>query len=283
MTERPGPPAFVRSLEHLVDFVDTAAMGLHWVGADGTILWANPADYEPLGYSAGDYIGHNIAEFHADPHVIADILRRLAAGERLNNHEARLRCKDGSVRHVEITSSVLFEAGPAGRKFVHTRCYTHDVTERKRLEEARNRFVSILGHDLRNPLSSIALAADQLLRAPDLAEKHTTPLERIARSAARMSRMIVDLIEFARTLGDRMPVRRSPMDFGEVCQRIVDEVRQASPGARIDLELSGDLRGSWDPIGSRRRSPTCSSTPSSTASRRCSCAPGTPGGPSSSR
>ena len=48
----------------LTDFVETAGIGLHWVGKDGTILWANPADYEPLGYSAAEYIGRNIAEFH---------------------------------------------------------------------------------------------------------------------------------------------------------------------------------------------------------------------------
>lgn len=247
MADGPSPPSFVRSLDQLIDFVDTASIGLHWVAADGTILWANPADYEPLGYAAREYIGHNITEFHADPDVIADILRRLSAGERLTNYEARLRCKDGSVRHVQITSSVLFEESPAGRKFVHTRCYTQDVTERKRLEQARNRFVSILGHDLRNPLSSISLAADQLLRVTDLPERHRATVERIARSAGRMSRMIVDLIEFARCLGDQMPLRRQEVDLGELVQRIVEEVRQAHPAAAIEVARAGDLRGRWDP------------------------------------
>lgn len=151
-----------------MDFVDTAAIGLHWVAADGTIIWANPADYEPLGYSSDEYIGHNITEFHADDDVIGDILRRLSGGERLHDYEARLKAKDGSIRHVQIRSSVLFEEGTE-RKFVHTRCYTQDVTERKRSELARDRFVSILAHDLRTPLSSISMAAEHLLAA-DLSE-----------------------------------------------------------------------------------------------------------------
>jgi PAS domain S-box-containing protein len=240
----PPPPSFVRSPEHLMDFVDTAGVGLHWVASDGTIVWANPADYEPLGYTADEYIGHNITEFHADDDVIADILRRLSGGERLHDYEARLKAKDGSIRYVQIRSSVLFEDGPE-RKFVHTRCYTQDITERKRSELARDRFVSILAHDLRNPLNSISMAAQHLL-AGDVSEKQKRTIERISTSSERMAKMIVDLMEFARTLGDKVPLKRTSVDFGAVCQRISDEVRTANVGATIEVNCDGDLRGEWD-------------------------------------
>ena len=134
-----------RSQEDLADFVDSAALGLHWVAPDGTILWANKSDYEPLGYTAEEYIGHNITEFHTDSGIIADILRLLTRGEKLVEYSARLRCKDGSVREVSITSSVRFdETG----KFLHTRCFTRDVTEHLRvaraLRESEERFRMLL-------------------------------------------------------------------------------------------------------------------------------------------
>ncbi len=116
------------SAEDLLDFVYTAEVGLHWVTADGTIRWANPADYERLGYFAEEYIGHNIAEFHADADVIEDILRRLSSGERLRDYQARLRCKDGSIRKVLITSSAKFDET---KNFLHTRCFTIDATMRR--------------------------------------------------------------------------------------------------------------------------------------------------------
>ncbi|MET0390563.1 MAG: PAS domain-containing sensor histidine kinase, partial [Polyangiales bacterium] len=141
-----------RTEQDLLDFVDTAAIGLHWVAADGTILWANPADHEPLGYSADEYIGRNIADFHADEHVISDILRRLSAGERLSEYSARLRCKDGSMREVLITSSVRFDERQA---FVHTRCFTVDVTEKRRDEE-RRRFLADAGALLSSSLDYIS-------------------------------------------------------------------------------------------------------------------------------
>ena len=120
-----------RSDAMLRDFVETATVALHWVGSDGIILWANQAELDLLGYSREEYIGHHISEFHADRAAIADIAARLTHGETLKEYEARLRCKDGSIRHVIINSSALFEDG----KFVHTRCFTRDITKRKRAED----------------------------------------------------------------------------------------------------------------------------------------------------
>lgn len=116
----------------LSDFFENAAVGLHWVGPDGKILRANRAELELLGYSRDEYVGRHIAEFHADPPVIEDILRKLSSGDTLHNYEARLRCKNGSIRTVLISSNVLWEDG----KFIHTRCFTRDITEQKRALEA---------------------------------------------------------------------------------------------------------------------------------------------------
>jgi PAS domain S-box-containing protein len=115
----------------LADFVENAAVSLHWVAADGTILWANQTELDLLGYTREEYIGHHIAEFHTDQAVIDDILKRLTAGEILTNNEAGLRCKDGSIKQVLISSSVRFEDG----QFIHTRCFTLDITERKLAQE----------------------------------------------------------------------------------------------------------------------------------------------------
>jgi PAS domain S-box-containing protein len=120
-----------RKNSQLATFLETAALGLHRVGPDGTILWANAAEMQMLGYSPEEYIGHHIAEFHADEPVVDDILRRLSCGEALCEREARLRCKDGSIKHVLIDSSVLREDG----RFIHTQCFTRDITETKRAQQ----------------------------------------------------------------------------------------------------------------------------------------------------
>ena len=119
--------------EPLSDYFEQAPIALHLVAPDGTILRANKAELDMLGYASDEYIGRNVAEFHADPPVISDMLYRLTNGETLQNFEARLKCKNGELRHVLISSNVRRENG----QFVHTRCFTRDVTDRKAAEQAR--------------------------------------------------------------------------------------------------------------------------------------------------
>ncbi len=111
-------------VEELSDFIENGALPLHWVDSSGIITWANQAELNTLGYRADEYIGHSITKFHADKAVIEDILSRLLNNETLTNYPARLLCKDGTIKYVLINSNVLHKGG----EFVHTRCFTRDVT-----------------------------------------------------------------------------------------------------------------------------------------------------------
>ena len=126
------------------DFFENGSLALHVVGSDGTILHANKAELELLGYPAEEYVGRPIADFYVDRRIIDDILARLARGEKIDKVPARLRAKDGSIKHVEITSSGQFRDG----QFVQTRCFTVDVTDlaqaREELTQKDNQFQQIL-------------------------------------------------------------------------------------------------------------------------------------------
>ena len=129
--------ASASSLEEddLSDFFDHAAIAMHWVDADGIIIRANDAELNLLGYRREEYVGRKVADFHADADVLRDILNRLSAKETLHDFPARLRCKDGSVRHVRITSNVKWRDG----QFVHTRCITRDVEHETTLDALEGR------------------------------------------------------------------------------------------------------------------------------------------------
>lgn len=143
----------------LADSLEDVAVPIHFVGRDGVILWANRAELAMLGYAPSEFVGRNIAEFHADAAVIADILERLNAGQTLRDHPARLRHKDGSVRDVILNCNVLRRDG----EFIHTRCFTRDVTAERlgqlRLETG-NSVTRILAH-----ANSLQDASVEILKA----------------------------------------------------------------------------------------------------------------------
>ncbi|MDO7895925.1 PAS domain-containing sensor histidine kinase [Pseudomonas citrulli] len=122
-----------RKSADLEDFFENSAVGLHIVSGEGIILRANKAELALLGYSADEYIGRPISEFHVDEPVIGDILDKLGSGACLESYPARLRAKDGSIKHVTITSNGRFEDG----KLFNTRCFTIDVTCVHTAEAAR--------------------------------------------------------------------------------------------------------------------------------------------------
>jgi len=125
-----------RALKHreseLVDLLENAVEGVQRTGPDQRILWANKALLRLLGYPAAEYLGRCFADFYVDPGEAGDFWTRLMHREELYDFSASLRCKDGAVKDVLIHSNGLWE----GDRFVHTRTFIHDVTERKQMERA---------------------------------------------------------------------------------------------------------------------------------------------------
>jgi PAS domain S-box-containing protein len=142
------------------DFVENAAMAINWVGPDGVILRANQAELQLLGYARDEYVGRNIVEFHADAEVIADILRRLNAGETLRDQPARLRCGDGSIRQVRITANVRWQDG----RFLHARCITRDVSQdRQTVDYLEGLMEGFVAYDENWRMTYMNAAAERIL------------------------------------------------------------------------------------------------------------------------
>lgn len=119
------------------DFFENAVVPMHWVDGKGIILRANKAELDLVGFSREEYVGRHIAEFHADGATIEEILARLSRQESLHKIPARIRTKDGAIKHVLISSNVHSRNG----EFVNTRCVTLDVTAETELRKAEERLL----------------------------------------------------------------------------------------------------------------------------------------------
>jgi PAS domain S-box-containing protein len=234
-----------RSERDLREFFENAAVGLHWVGPDGIVIRVNKTELNMLGYSRDEYVGQHIAKFHADKSTIDDILRRLIAGEILIDYEARLLCKDGSTRDVLIDSSVHWEDG----RFKHTRCFTRDITDRKRAERAlreadrrKDEFLAMLAHELRNQLAPIRNS----LHILNLTSRNDPAIVRVGemmeRQVNHMVRLVDDLMEVSRITRGKIELKREPVEVAGIVRSAVETSRPLieAAGHQLDVEIPAE-------------------------------------------
>jgi signal transduction histidine kinase len=121
---------------------------------------------------------------------------------------------------------------------------THYAVE---AERCRDRFIAILGHDLRSPIGAILTAAGVMARLDKLGNPEAKAISIIVNSATHISQMVTDLMEFARTrLGTAIPIVPTPMDLGELCRQLIEIFQGLHSDRTLQLEADGDLQGEWD-------------------------------------
>lgn len=121
------------------------------------------------------------------------------------------------------------------------------VEYKERESQYRDRFIGILGHDLRNPINAIVMGANLLAKQHPVNEQQLNTVASILRSARRLEGMSRDILDFARgRLGNPMPLTIARGNAGVVVGEVVDEVRLANPASAIDFEAGGHLDGEWD-------------------------------------
>ena len=111
-----------------------------------------------------------------------------------------------------------------------------------RVDVSRDMFMAVLGHDLRGPLSGIAMTG-LLLAKPGLSEATLQQASaRIGRASKAMNRLITDLLEFTSSrLGSGIPIEKSACDLRKICDEAVDAARAEHPAVQFDVQMSGEL------------------------------------------
>lgn len=128
--------------EHYRTLVETLQEGIAQSDKEERFIFANPAAHEIFGLPPGQLIGRNLRDFLDEENLAIlyqENTRRLA-GET-TRYELRIRRPDGESRHLLVTGSPRFNARG---EFIGTFGVLHDITERKRIEEALQREASKL-------------------------------------------------------------------------------------------------------------------------------------------
>ena len=235
--------------------LDAALDAVVSMDATGVVTDWNAAAQRMFGFARAEAIGKEMAELIIPPRFRQGhrrgLARYLTTGEahvldkRLELFAVR---KDGSEFPVELTIARIALAGaPAFTGYLRDTTDRAQAQARAQQQDAfRERFIAIVGHDLRTPLQGIVGSAALLLRSP-LNEKQSRSANRIVASAERMNRMISDLLDLTRgRLGGGIPIAPQATDLNAVCDQVVEESRAAYPERTIELAVAGQTAGQWD-------------------------------------
>lgn len=180
------------------------------------------------------------------PMKMAELPSTLATktGKVVGPVEINIARPDGGMTPVLITAAPV--RGPQGeqRGVVIT---GHDLTPHRELERLREEYVSLISHDLRNPLQGITLRASMLLR--ELKERRLSREEAltdaILRNVEWMSSMIEELLEGSRLESRRIELRREPTDVARFLEDVLERDVPPDLRERFRLEVATPLPLTW--------------------------------------
>jgi signal transduction histidine kinase len=138
-----------------------------------------------------------------------------------------------------------------GKVEVFVQLFAQKEQIRRQVEDLRQAlqvnemFISVLGHDLRTPLSAVMHGAE-LIHQFGTDKKAADVATRIYSSAERMDKMVKQLLDVARIRSGGISLSKSQADYKEICQRMIAELEQASSACDIRLEYSGSVAGHFD-------------------------------------
>ena len=119
-----------------------------------------------------------------------------------------------------------------------------DVTESRRVEAVRRDFVANVGHEIKTPVGALALLAEAAVEtAEDDREQMLRFLARIRREAARLSKLVTELIDLSRVQGGEARPDPAPVDLDAVLAEAIDRISYAAESKGISVVVGGDSGG----------------------------------------
>ena len=243
----------------LQSYFDLSAVGTAILSADGRCSEVNDELCRMFGYAREDLLMSSWRPLvhQQDRSVLAGLLRQTLSGEATPPpHELRCVRRDGEVRHAMM--SVRGLPGPGGI-VDHVMLLVHDVTERRRTEAERERylqraevarlraeeasrakdeFLATVSHELRTPLAPI-LAWANLLRKGQLGpEKMATALAAIEHSAKAQAQLVEDLLDVSRIVSGEWRLTVDVLDLAPVVRRVGELMQPAADAKGVTLEVS---------------------------------------------
>jgi len=215
----------------------SVAEGIIAVDAEGRISLINPQAASLLNVDQQPSPGSKLSDLRL-PETVAEQFTACLRTKELCAVEFRLERPERNLV-VQVAPVRAGESEDWGAVAV-----LRDVTESRRLEQMRRRFISDASHEIRTPLTAIggfaAAIADGTASTP---EERTRSASVIVREVERLTRLVSGLLDLSRIESGAVTLTMEDVDLNDLIQAAVEsfETQTREKGLTVELDLPGDL------------------------------------------
>ena len=234
---------------------DNSPIGFVITDLDQTVIYANVAFHQTFGYDAQcvEAFGKPVAAFWPPEaaELQAAIARQVVAGGWTG--DVQMQRKDGT--RLDIGGSAIQVTDSAGQmcgqamilrdisyRKVRERALREALESEQQLGALRSRFVSMVSHEFRTPLTIIQSSADALERFSDRldASQRAQRFNRIHTQVQHMAILLDEIMTIGRLESRQIEFNPLPLDVVALCQNLIDEMRLLVSSSPIELILEAE-------------------------------------------
>jgi PAS domain S-box-containing protein len=213
--------------------VDNVQDAICTIGTKFTFLKVSPAASQLWGYTESELLGHRLSDLVAEEgkEKFFQILEAAKSTDPAVNIETRMARKDGT--QVWVSWSAYW-SGVEGAYF----CVAHDIDQRKTLDQMKQDFVNMISHDLRSPMTSVAVFLHMVREGVyGLNEKGAAAAGRVESSVTGVVNLLNDLLDVEKLEAGKMQLRLESVKVSAIVEAALDIVRPLAEQQDIQLDL----------------------------------------------
>ncbi|HEX7468424.1 MAG TPA: PAS domain-containing sensor histidine kinase [Methanobacterium sp.] len=232
--------------------VENVGEGIGFVNTDEEFVVVNPAAERIFGVGKGELLGKNLKKFLSEDQYLAILNQTKTRKEgQESTYEFELTRPDGAKRSVFIIAVPQFDDN---NKFIGTHGIFRDITEQKQAELVlkeseiklrqlnidKDRFISILGHDLKNPFNNILGFSEILTDEIESLKKEEIKdiAKNINKSAQVTNNLLEEILLWARTQQGKIPFKPQILSFRDICKNILELLKPNAIAKNILINYS---------------------------------------------
>ncbi|MGH8765862.1 MAG: ATP-binding protein [Burkholderiales bacterium] len=225
---------------------DAVPVMIAYIDAGQRFRFCNRQYSETMGRAEADVVGRTVREVMGEEQFEAarPWLERALAGERVE-FERPQRLSDGRDADLQVTY-VPEKAMDGQTSGVYA--LVIDLTERKRAERIKERFIAMVSHELRSPLTSILWTLEELADRPQT-EEDAKSVRVAQHNAGRMLRLADDILDVERIDQGELRLVAADLSLGDLVARAIEMHAALAEKQAIRLEADSreDLQVHADP------------------------------------